>query len=96
MIINDKHLSGVFGANYYLAQHVLFGYFICDALLCPSSDLFVDLIVNLFNDLLNNIHSNDEYEEEIILDRRLWPSSEGYNNVFISQNESCDHYCAFY
>ncbi len=62
----------------------------------PSSDLFVNLIVNLFNDLLNDIHSSDEDEQEVSLDRRLWPSSEGYNNVFVSQNESCDHYCAHY
>ncbi len=99
MVINDKRLSGVFGANCYLTQNVLFEYFISDALLYPSSDLFINLIVNLFNDLLNDIHSNDEdeeEEEEISLDRRLWPSSEGYNNVFVSENESCDHYCACY
>jgi hypothetical protein len=100
LIINDKRLSGVFGANCYLTQNVLFEYFISDALLYPSSDLFINLIVNLFNDLLNDIHSNDEdeeeEEEEISLDRRLWPSSEGYNNVFVSENESCDHYCACY
>ncbi|CAF0858419.1 unnamed protein product [Rotaria sordida] len=96
LIINDKRLSGVFGANCYLTQNVLFEYFTCDALLYPSSDLFVNLIVNLFNDLLNDIHSNDEDEEEINFDRRLWPSSEGYNNVFVSENESCDHYCACY
>jgi hypothetical protein len=66
-------------------------------LLFPSSDLFVNLILNLFNDLLNDIHSNgDDDEGELSLDRRLWPSSEGYNNVFVSQNESCDHYCACY
>jgi len=96
LIINDKRLSGVFGANCYLTQNVLFEYFISDALLYPSRDLFINLIVNLFNDLLNDIHSNDEdeEEEEISLDRRLWPSSEGYNNVFVSENESCDHYCA--
>ena len=90
-------VSGVFGANCYLTQNVLFEYFTCDALLYPSSDLFINLIVNLFNDLLNDIHSNDDNEEEeISLDRRLWPSSEGYNNVFVSENESCDHYCACY
>jgi hypothetical protein len=54
------------------------------------------LIVNLFNDLLSDIHSSDEDEEDLSLDRRLWPSSEGYNNVFVSENESCDHYCACY
>jgi hypothetical protein len=99
LIINDKRLSGVFGANCYLTQNVLFEYFTSDVLLYPSSDLFVNLIVNLFNDLLNDIHSNDDCDnddEEINLDRRLWPSSEGYNNVFVSENESCDHYCACY
>lgn len=89
-------ISGVFGANCYLTQSVLFEYFTCDALLYPSSDLFVKLIVNLFTDLLSDIHSSDEDEEEISLDRRLWPSSEGYNNVFVSENENCDHYCACY
>ena len=89
-------ISGVFGANCYLTQNVLFEYFTNDALGYPSSDLFVDLVVNLFNDLLSDIHSNDEDEEEISLDRRLWPASEGYNNVFVSENESCDHYCASY
>jgi len=75
----------------------LFEYFTSDALLYPSCDLFVNLIVNLFNDLLNDIHSSDDDDEqEVSLDRRLWPSSEGYNNVFVSQNESCDHYCARY
>ena len=99
MIINDKRLTGVFGANCYLTQNVLFEYFISDALLYPSSDLFVNLIVNLFNDLLSDIHSSDDdgqEGEELSLDRRLWPSSEGYNNVFVSENESCDHYCACY
>ncbi|CAF4460853.1 unnamed protein product, partial [Rotaria sp. Silwood2] len=96
LIINDKRLSGVFGANCYLTQNVLFEYFTNDALLYSSSDLFINLIVNLFNDLLSDIHSSDEDEEEICLDRRLWPSSEGYNNVFVCENESCDHYCACY
>ncbi|CAF4979964.1 unnamed protein product, partial [Rotaria sp. Silwood1] len=86
----------VFGANCYLTQNVLFEYFTNDALLYSSSDLFINLIVNLFNDLLSDIHSSDEDEEEISFDRRLWPSSEGYNNVFVSENESCDHYCACY
>jgi len=96
LIIDDKRLTGVFGANCYLTQNVLFEYFISDALLYPSSDLFINLIVNLFNDLLSDIHSSDEDEEDLSLDRRLWPSSEGYNNVFVSENESCDHYCACY
>jgi hypothetical protein len=96
LIINDKRLSSVFGANCYLTQDVLFEYFTSDALLYSTSDLFVNLIINLFNDLLNDIHSNDQDEEDICLDRRLWPSSEGYNNVFVSQNGSCDHYCACY
>jgi hypothetical protein len=96
LIINDQRLSGVFGANSYLTQNVLFEYFTSDALLYPTSDLFVNLIVKLFIDLLNDIHSNDEDKEEINFDRRLWPSSEGYNNVFVSENESCDYYCACY
>ena len=100
LIINDQRLTGVFGANSYLTQKVLFEYFIRDALLYPSSDLFVHLIVDLFTDLLRDIHSSDDdnegQEEELSLDRRLWPSSEGYNNVFVSENESCDHYCACY
>jgi hypothetical protein len=102
LLINDKRLSGilfllnifielicvlgVFGANCYLSQNVLFEYFTCDALLFPSSDLF--------NDLLNDIHSSDE--GQISVDRRLWPSSEGHNNVVVSQDESCGHYCACY
>jgi len=97
LIIDDKRPSGVFGANCYLTQNILFEYFTSEALLYPSSDLFINLIVNLFNDLLNDIHSSDDNDdEETSLDRRLWPSSEGYNNVFVSQNESCDHYCACY
>jgi hypothetical protein len=96
-IINDKRLSGVFGANCYLTQNVLFEYFTADALFHPSGDLFVKLIVELLGDLLNDIHSSDDDdEEEVSLDRRLWPASEGYNNVFVSENESCDHYCARY
>ncbi|CAF4528269.1 unnamed protein product [Rotaria sp. Silwood2] len=82
-------LLSVFGANYYLTQNVLVEYFINDGLLCSSSDFLINLIVNLFNDLLSNIHSSNEDKEEISLDRRLWPAaSEGYNNVFISENES--------
>ncbi len=100
LIINDKRLSGVFVANCYLPKNVLFEYFTCNALLYPSSGLFFNLIVKLFADLLINIHSNNddskEEKEEISFDRRLWPSSKGYNNVFISENESCDHYCACY
>jgi hypothetical protein len=103
LIINDKRLTGVFGANCYLTQNVLFEYFISDALLYSSSDLFINLIINLFNDLLSDIHSSDDndggggdQEEDLSLDRRFWPSSEGYNNVFVSENESCDHYCACY
>ncbi|CAF3615024.1 unnamed protein product [Rotaria socialis] len=96
LIIDDQRLSGVFGANCYLTQNILFEYFTCDALLYSTSDLFVNLVVNLFIDLLREINSSDEDEEEISLDRRLWPSSEGYNNVFVTQNESCDHYCACY
>ena len=97
-IVNDQHLQGVFGANSYLTQNVLFRYFTLDALKHPSTDLFVDLIVKLFVDLLNDIHStnDDQQDEELSFDRRLWPSSEGYNNVFVSENESCDHYCARY
>jgi hypothetical protein len=69
-------------------------YFTSDASLFPSSDLFVNLIV----DLLNDIHSSDEDDNqgEISLDRRLWSSSEGYNNVFVSESESSDHYCGCY
>ncbi|CAF4999114.1 unnamed protein product [Rotaria sp. Silwood1] len=96
LIINDKRLSGVFGANCYLIQNVLFEYFTNDALLCLLNNLFINLIVNLFIDLLSDIHSSDEDEEEISFDRRLWPSSKGYNNVFVSENESYDHYCACY
>ncbi|CAF1540177.1 unnamed protein product, partial [Adineta steineri] len=57
LIINDKRLTGVFGANCYLTQNVLFEYFISDALLYSSGDIFVNLIMNLFHDLLNDIHS---------------------------------------
>ena len=99
LIIDDQRLTGVFGANCYLTQNVLFEYLTRDALLYPSSDLFIHLIVDLFTDLLRDIHSSDDDdddEEELSLDRRLWPSSEGYNNVFVSENESCDHYCACY
>ena len=101
LIINDKRLSGPFGANCYLTQNVLFEYFIDDALLYTSNHLFINLILDLFIDLLNDIHSNDEnnnddVEQEINLDRRLWPSSEGYNNVFVSENETCDYYSACY
>ncbi|CAF5029083.1 unnamed protein product, partial [Rotaria sp. Silwood1] len=71
LIINDKRLSGVFGANCYLTQNVLVEYFTNDALLCLSNDLFINLIVNLFNHLLSDIHSSDEDEEEITLNRRL-------------------------
>ena len=98
-ILNDQRLSGVFGANCYLAQNVLFEHFTKDALSDTSSDLFVNLIVELFTELLNDIHSSDDEnggEEELSLDRRLWPASEGYNNVFVSENETCDHYCARY
>lgn len=96
LIIDDQRLTGVFGANCYLTQIVLFEYLTRDALSHPTSDLFVHLIGDLFTDLLRDIHSNDDEEEEISLDRRLWPASEGYNNVFVSENESCDHYCACY
>ncbi|CAF5154206.1 unnamed protein product, partial [Rotaria sp. Silwood1] len=61
----------VFGANCYLTQNVLVEYFTNDALLCLSNDLFINLIVNLFNHLLSDIHSSDEDEEEITLNRRL-------------------------
>ncbi|CAF3351657.1 unnamed protein product [Rotaria sp. Silwood1] len=57
LIINDKRLS--------------VEYFTNDALLCLSNDLFINLIVNLFNHLLSDIHSSDEDEEEITLNRRL-------------------------
>jgi hypothetical protein len=77
---------------FYLTQNVLLEYFTSDALLHPSSDL----IVTLFVDLLDDIHSIDEDEEELSLDRRLWSSSQGYNNVFVSESERCDHYCACY
>ncbi|CAF2796819.1 unnamed protein product, partial [Rotaria sp. Silwood2] len=86
LIINDKRLSGyfhVFGTNCYLTQNVLFEYFTNDELLCSSNDLFINFMVNLFNNLLRNIHSS--YEDEISMDRCLWPSSE---------DESCVHYCA--
>jgi hypothetical protein len=85
-------ILGVFGANCYLTENFFFEYFTSDAFLYSSCDLFVNLIVNLFNDLLNDIHSIVEDEQEVSLDRRLWPSSKGYNNVFVSQNESCVHY----
>ncbi|CAF3828819.1 unnamed protein product, partial [Rotaria sp. Silwood1] len=88
LIINDKRLSGVFGGNCCLTQNVLFEYFTNDALLCSLNNLFINLIVNLFIDLLSDIHSSDKDEEEISFDRRLWPSSEGYDNVFVSENES--------
>jgi hypothetical protein len=55
-------ILGVFDGNYYLIQNVLFEYFTSDALLYPSNDLFVNLIVNL----LSNIYSTDEDEEEIL------------------------------
>ncbi|UJR24766.1 hypothetical protein I4U23_006140 [Adineta vaga] len=102
LIIVDERLSGVFGANCYLTQNVLFEYFTQDALVHSTSDLFVNLIIELFTDLLNDIHSNADDDdggnnsEELSLDRRLWPASEGYNNVFVSENETCDHYCARY
>jgi hypothetical protein len=69
-------------------------------MLHPSSAAFVDLLAGLFVDLLADIHPDEEdgeeHEHEISLDRRLWPASEGYNNVFVTENESCDHYCALY
>ncbi|CAF2699654.1 unnamed protein product [Rotaria sp. Silwood2] len=52
--------------SYYLTENALFEYFTSDAFLYPSSDLFVYLFVNVLSD----IHSNDEDEEEISLDRR--------------------------
>ncbi|CAF1122462.1 unnamed protein product [Rotaria sp. Silwood1] len=57
LIINDKRLS--------------VEYFTNDALLCLSNDLFINLIVNLFNHLLSDTRSSDEDEEEITLNRRL-------------------------
>ena len=68
-------------------------------MLHSSKVAFVDLLAGLFVDLLADIHSDEDEEEgqdEISLDRRLWPTSEGYNNVFVTENESCDHYCALY
>ena len=92
---------GVFAANCYLTQKVLFESFLAEAMLHPSSGAFVDLLAGLFVDLLADIHPDDgeeeeEHEHEISLDRRLWPASEGYNNVFVTENESCDHYGALY
>ncbi|CAF2968746.1 unnamed protein product, partial [Rotaria sp. Silwood2] len=78
-----EKLRRVFGTNCYLTQNVLFEYFTNDELLCSSNDLFINFMVNLFNNLLRNIHSS--YEDEISMDRCLWPSSE---------DESCVHYCA--
>lgn len=73
LIINDQSLIGVFGANCYLTQNVLFEYFIRDALLYSSSDLFIRLIVHVFTDFLRDIHSRDDddnegQEEELRLD----------------------------
>jgi hypothetical protein len=55
-------ILGVFDDNYYLIQNVLFEYFTSDTLLYPSNDLFVNLIVNLLSD----IYSSNEDEEEIL------------------------------
>jgi hypothetical protein len=53
------------------------------------------LLLLLLICILNDIHSDGD-EDELSLDRRLWPSSESYNNVFVSENESSDHYYARY
>ena len=95
LIIDDPRLTGVFGANCYLTQSVLFEHFRRD--LQASAELFIPLLGELFADLLEEIHPDEQGEpEELNFDRRLWPSSEGYNNVFVAENETCDYYSARY
>ena len=107
LIFNDERLSGLFleifsrfifschlgefGANCYLTQNILFEYFVSDGLSSSSTDLFLYLLVNLFNDLLNEIRWNDD--EEMNFDG---PLSEGYNPVFASEYEICHHYSVCY
>ena len=89
--------AGVFGANCYLTQTVLFEHFLGDVVTSP--EVYVPMLGELFADLLEEIHPDDQGEteaEELNFDRRLWPSSEGYNNVFVAENETCDYYSARY
>lgn len=89
--------AGVFGANCYLTQTVLFDHFLADVVASP--EVYVPMLGELFGDLLEEIHPDDQGEaeaEELNFDRRLWPSSEGYNNVFVAENETCDYYSARY